>query len=236
MTHRVLAMLALAAAVLAGAPAWAQPSQSYTPGSFDRLVIAGVAHVELSQSDKDVVTVVGDADVQRAVGLHLSRSGELRVSTEGEWKFWNREPIVLRVQMKEIHQLSISGAGDIVANRPIRTDDLRVSISGRGDVRLPDLTADSLRFDISGAGEATLGGAVEDLTLRVSGAGKVDAEKLRASNASVQISGAGNTELWVTDQFKVVVSGVGTVNYWGKPDVRQTVSSFGSLVARGEKK
>jgi len=231
---RRLICAGLLAACIAPATAVAQPSESYTPGPFDRIAISGQARIELSQGDQDMVTVVGGEDVQRAVRMHLRRN-ELLVSTEGDWKFWSRAPLVLRVQMKEIRQLVISGLSDIVAVRPIRADDLRITISGKGDVRLPQLTAQKLRFEISGAGDAELGGAVDELVLRVTGAGRVNAERLRAREARVAVSGAGTSDLWVTEELKVAVSGPGNVNYWGKPSVQQAVSGFGTITARGEK-
>lgn len=226
---------ALLSAVLFALPAAAQPSQSHTPGPFDRVFISGMARVELSQSDRDVLTVMGDADVQRAIHVHHERSS-LHVSTDGDWKFWNREPVVLRLQMREIRQLVISGLTDITASRPIRTDELRINISGRGDVRLHELVADRLRFEISGAGGGEVNGRVDDLVLRVSGAGKFNAENLKAARASVIISGAANTDLWVTDELRVNVSGVGAVNYWGSPKVRQDASAMAKVNARGDKR
>jgi len=231
---RRLVCIGLVAACVAAAPAIAQPSESYTPGPFDRLTISGQARIELAQGDQDMVTVVGGDDAQRAVRMHVRR-GELLVSTEGDWKFWSRAPVVIRVQMKDVRQLVISGLSDIVATRPIRTEDLRIVISGKGDVRLPQLTARQLRFEISGAGDAELGGAVDELVLRVAGAGRVNAERLRAREARVVVSGAGNSELWVTEELRIAVAGPGSVNYWGKPNVQQSVSGFGSVSARGEK-
>lgn len=231
-----LAWAFAAMAWLAAASAVAQPVQTFTPGAFDRVVVTGQARIELSQGDKDQVTVVGDAEAARGIVMDVTRRGELLVSTEGDWKFWSSTPVLLRVQMREIRQLTISGMSDIVAPRAIRAEDLRVVISGKGDVRMPNLTARQLRFDISGAGDADLGGAVDELVLQVSGAGRVSAGKLRAKDANVRVSGAGNSDLWVTDELNVVVSGPANVSYWGNPNVRQRVSSFGSIVARGEKK
>lgn len=234
--NKAITFLALGfSAFLCALPVAGQPSHNYTPGAFDRVFISGIARVELSQSDRDVITVMGDADVQRSVHLHHERNS-LHVNTDGDWKFWNREPVVLRLQMREIRQLVISGLTDIFASRPIKTDELRINISGRGEVRLQELIADRLRFEISGAGDGEVSGRVDELVVRVSGAGKINAEKLRAARASVSISGAANTDLWVTDELRVHVSGVGTVNYWGSPKVRQDASAMAKVNARGEKR
>lgn len=236
MTRRNLLGAAIAASFLFAGNAFAQASQTYTPGSFDRFVVSGIAKVELSQGDRDSITVMGDAEVQRGVQIDLTRSGELRVSTEGDWKFWDRSPVVLRVQMRDMKQLVISGLTDIVATRPIRVQELRINISGKGEVKLAELQADKLRFEISGAGEGDIAGKVSELQLRVSGAGKLNAEKLKAQVASVVISGAANTDVWVTDELRINVSGVGNVNYWGNPQVKQNVSTMATITSRGDKR
>lgn len=235
MTRRHLLGAAAAASFFFCTGAFAQPSQTYTPGPFDRLMVSGIAKVELAQGDRDAVTVVGDADVQRGVQVNLHRN-ELVVSTDGDWKFWNREPILLRVQMREVRQVHISGLTDMVATKPIRTNELRIHISGKGDVKLADVQADRLRFEISGAGDGEISGKVQELQLRVSGAGKLNAEKLKAAVAVVNISGAANTDVWATDELRINVSGVGSVNYWGNPQVRQNVSTMANINARGDKR
>jgi len=229
--------LSLAAALLACTCAMAQqpPSRTFAPGPFDRLVVAGAARIELTQGERDQVTIVGDEAVLKNVRLR-HENGRLVVTTEDDWKFWNRETIQLRVTMHEISRLSISGASDIIARTPIRTADLRIDISGQGEVRIPQLDARQLRFNIAGAGDGELGGGqVEDLQLNVSGKGKLVADKLKARNGVVNISGVGNADVWVTDDLRVTVSGVGTVNYWGQPRLRQQISAIASVNAKGNK-
>ncbi|MBC5764606.1 head GIN domain-containing protein [Ramlibacter albus] len=233
MKRRLLLLLA----ALSAAAAHAQPSQqTLTPGPFDRLSISGNARVDLTQGPRDEVTIVGEDGVRAKVQLHLSKSGRLDISTEDDWKFWNREPVQLRVQMREISRLTISGASDIAARGPIRADNLRVDISGAGEVKLAQVNAKQLRFNISGAGEGVLGGgAVDELQLHMSGKGKVTADKMKAVQGTVVISGVGNADVWVTDDLRVVVSGVGQVNYWGQPKIRQEISAIGSVNAKGNK-
>jgi hypothetical protein len=114
-------------------------------------------------------------------------------------------------------------------------DSLDVNISGKGEVRLGNLTARQLDFEISGAGAGEVAGKVDKLIVNVSGAGKIMADKLRAATADVNISGAGSTDLWVTDELNVTVAGVGAVSYWGQPKVTQKVSALARMNALGPK-
>jgi len=228
-----LAMVLATFAALCG-PAFAQQTKVFTPGPFDSVNVSGSVRIELVQGDVDQVTVIGDHDAQRSVHLDVS-GNELNIQTHGGWKFWNRDLVEMKVQMRSIKSLNISGASDIVAMKPIVADSLDINISGKGDVRFGNLVAKQLDFEISGAGSGTLAGKVDKLIVNVSGAGKIVADTLRAAQANINISGAGSTELWVTDELSINVSGVGSVSYWGQPKVSRNVSALARMNALGPK-
>jgi hypothetical protein len=232
--HRCLAALAILVAV-AGAAAQTSGSRTYAPGPFDSLEVDGAAQVRLVQGDRDQVVVIGDADVQRGVEVELDRR-RLVLHTAGAWKFWSKNKVQVEVQVRRLSQLTLSGASDLHAPGTVRSERLAIGISGAGNVRFDDLNAGTLKFDISGAGDAQLAGQVGDLSLNVSGKGKVAAEQLRATRADVSISGVGNAQLWVTERLNVSISGVGGIDYWGQPEVMRSTSGLGSVKSLGDKR
>ncbi|MGZ5787150.1 MAG: head GIN domain-containing protein [Ramlibacter sp.] len=234
MKRRAVVAVVLAASAWLGTPAFAQQTKVFTPGPFDSVTVSGSARIELTQGDSDQVTVIGDHDAQRSV--HLGVTGnELHIETQGGWKFWNRDQVDMKVQMRSIKSLNISGASDIVATKAIMANSLDINISGKGEVRFGNLAAKQLDFEISGAGSGTMVGKVDKLIVNVSGAGKIVADNLRAAQADINISGAGSTDLWVTDELSITVSGVGSVSYWGQPKVSRKVSALGRMNALGTK-
>jgi len=214
--------------------ALAQQTKVFTPGPFDSVNVSGSVRIELTQGDTDQVTVIGDHDAQRSVHLDVS-GNELNIQTHGGWKFWNRDQVEMKVQMRSIKGVNISGASDIVAIKPIVADSLDINISGKGEVRFSNLSAKQLDFEISGAGSGIMGGKVDKLIVNVSGAGKIAADNLRAGQADINISGAGSTDLWVTDELSINVSGVGSVSYWGRPKLSRKVSALARMNALGPK-
>jgi hypothetical protein len=212
----------------------AQEGRTYTPGPFDHLELAGAAYVELAQGDRDEVFVSGNAALQDRVQLKLS-NGHLQVRTEDGWKFWNNEPVRLKVQMRSIAELDISGASEVIAAKPLKLKELEIHISGQGTVRMSDITAQALRFDIAGAGTGELTGRVTAFQVRVAGKGKVQAQNLKTRMTDIEMSGIGNADVWVTDVLGVKVSGLGTVNYWGKPEVRRETAGMADVNAMGAK-
>lgn len=158
------------------------------------------------------------------------------IRPSGGWKFWNSSKLSVQVEMRQIRQLSVSGASDVHAPGLLKADQLKLNISGAGLARLDQLQARQLVFAISGAGDGQLGGRVEDLALQISGKGKVVADRLQASRARVGVSGIGNVLLWVTDDLSAHISGIGSVDYYGNPSVQRSVAGMGSISARGDKK
>jgi hypothetical protein len=231
---RCLAALAILLSA-AGATAQTPDGRVYAPGPFDRIEVDGVAQVRLVQGDRDQVVVAGDDDVQRGVEVELA-GDRLVVHTTGAWKFWTKSKVQVEVQVRRLAQLTLSGASDLHAPGRIRSDRLSIAISGAGTVRFDDLSAGTLKFDISGAGDAQLAGQASDFALNVSGKGKLQAEQLRAARADVSISGVGNAQVWVTGTLNVSIAGVGNVEYWGRPEVQRSTSGLGSVKSLGDKR
>lgn len=213
----------------------AEPGKVYAPGEFDRLELAGAARVVLVQGERDQAFIAGDDEVQKSVEVALSNR-QLVIRPTGGWKFWHSKQLFVQVEMRQLRQLSVSGASDVHAPGPLNVDQLRLSISGAGLARLDHLQARQLSFTISGAGDGQLGGRVEDLSLQISGKGKVVADKLQASRARVSVSGIGNVVVWVTEDLTARISGIGSVDYFGSPNVLRSVSGMGSISAKGDKR
>jgi hypothetical protein len=207
----------------------------YTPGEFDRLDLGGAARVVLVLGERDQVFVAGDDEVQKGVDLRL-RGRRLEIQPAGGWKFWHADKPFVQVEMRQLNQLSVSGASDLHAPGPLKLDQLKLSISGAGSVRLDQLQVRQLSFGISGAGDGQLGGRVDELSLQISGKGKVVADRLQAHKARVSVSGIGNVLLWVTDELSANISGVGSVDYFGSPTVQRSVSGMGSISSKGDKR
>ena len=59
--------------------------------------------------------------------------------------------------MKEINSVETSSAGDVVGESPVRSDELRLSASSAGDIKL-EVYAREIDLNISSSGDMTLSG------------------------------------------------------------------------------
>lgn len=93
----------------------------------------------------------------------------------------------------------------------------RFGIAGSGKLVLDKLDQDNLRVSISGSGDVRGNGHVRQLDLHISGSGDADLAAVTADKATVRISGSGNADISPKDDAEVHISGSGTVNLHSYP-------------------
>lgn len=233
---RLALALALAGALALAAPAVAQTAdcRPCTPGPFDAVEISGSAVVRFTQGPTDEVRIGGDADAQGGVDLQV-RDGVLHIRPPSGWKFWSGARPHIDIAARELRRVAISGAADFAAMQPVRSRALEISISGSGLARFDRLQADTLRFQVSGAGDGQVAGRVGDLQIAVSGRGEFRGENLLSRRAKVAVAGVGEVRVWATEWLGIHVSGVGTVDYWGTPLVERHSSGIAKIHEHGAK-
>lgn len=138
--------------------------------------------------------------------------------------------VTVYVTMKEIGELSVSGFGSIASESPIKSENLRLAISGSGKIQIKDADVKKLSTDISGIGKVTVSGKAETTDINISGSGKVDAAGLKTSDCDTKISGIGKCIVDVTDNLNVSISGSGSVNYVNPPkNISKNISGIGKV-------
>lgn len=233
---RPLFALAVAATLLCltPAPVQAQTTETYDVSGFTALDIGIRGTVSLSQGDSESLSITGPDDVLSDIDVSVD-NGRLTIQYgPRNWieRFFTGEAdaVDVDVTMSSIESLSVSGGAEVVGATPIEAGELRVGVSGAGEIEL-DITADRLRSEISGAGEMHLQGTAESHRIEISGAGTVRAADLETRESSIRVSGAGECEVYATSRLDVAVSGAGTVRYRGEPRISQSVSGAASVKA-----
>jgi len=231
----VCALLQLGTGAGHAAPEGAAESRTYNPGVFTGIEVSGSAVVRFEQGASEQVVVQGDDEVQRAVTLEVLPNGVLNIRTLGAWRFWaDRRPQLL-ITARELKRVGISGAADFTVLQPLVAQVLSITISGAGLARMDQLSAEELRFSVSGSGDGQFAGSVKQLRVSVAGRGDFRGENLQSQRTSVSISGIGTAKVWAVDELSVSVSGIGSVDYWGTPNVKRSSSGLVKINERGAK-
>ncbi len=140
----------------------------------------------------------------------------------------NTKPINLYATMSEVRGLSVGGAGNIVSQSPLTSDQISVGIVGSGSIDL-NVNATALNSSITGAGSEKVGGKVSTHRVLIAGTGTLDAYDLGTASTIIDITGTGTANVTVSENLSVKISGAGTVIYRGNPTVTKEVIGVGSV-------
>lgn len=227
-------LIAVLIGALAPAPAAAQTTETYDVSGFSKLDIGVRGTVSLSQGDTESLTITGPEDVVSDIEVEVING---RLTVDYGPKNWieqffsgEEDAVEVEVSMSTVEEVMVSGGSEIIGATPIEADNLRVGVSGAGEIDL-QISANRLRSEISGAGEMNLEGSADTHDIDISGAGTVRAADLETSSSSIRVSGAGECEVYATSDLDVDVSGAGTVRYRGEPTISQSVSGAASVKA-----
>ncbi|MCB0628273.1 MAG: head GIN domain-containing protein [Saprospiraceae bacterium] len=136
------------------------------------------------------------------------------------------------ITLPSLRGLRVSGSGSITSeSRFTGVEDMDVSISGSGDIRL-EVESASIDSHISGSGNIKLRGTTGRHEVHISGSGNVEAYELNSESCKVQISGSGDCDVDVREDLEVRISGSGDVNYKGRPRISSRISGSGDINGR----
>ncbi len=204
-------------------------------GTFRSVELRYFGQVKLVRGETCGLEIEGDPDVVPKVrgevrdGVLVLEVGEnwLERLTSGLLLVANR-PLRFHVSMPELDALTVTGSGEIDGAGWSGTQ-LRLRVSGQGEVRLSELAYDSVEAVVSGRAEMHLGGKCDEARFNISGSADVFAPELHTNRAEVRIAGQGNVEMHVAERLEVRIAGFGGVRYHGDPVVKQSISGVGSV-------
>jgi hypothetical protein len=203
-------------------------SEDRTTPSFEEVSVSIPADVYIYQGHDEGITIEAQGNVLDVIETEV-RNHELKLKFENGVNVKRFEPIKIFITTNDINEISVSGSGNVYNETPIITSELRIQISGSGNVDLHDIDTPLVDAKISGSGKIYLSGYCEDMYLQISGSGNIHAFDLMSETADVEISGSGKAEITATDYLNAQISGSGSIYYKGHPDIDTRISGSGGL-------
>jgi hypothetical protein len=197
--------------------------------SFDKVVLTNNAKVYLRQGSSQSVEVEAQQNIIDNLVKEVS---------DNTWKIRFDDPVrrydgmKVYITIPSLTGVRLSGSGSIISENTFTgIDELGVSISGSGDIRL-SVEANMIDSHISGSGDIRLAGRTDKHGISISGSGEVEAYDLTSSSCKVRISGSGDCQIEVQEDLEVRISGSGDVNYKGRPRISSRISGSGDINGR----
>lgn len=196
--------------------------------SFTGLKVSSGIDVYLKQGNNETVTVEADENLHEYI-LTEVRGGVLNVYSEYNIRSADKKRVY--VTMKEINSVKTTSAGDVYGESPINSDELELSASSAGNIKL-EVNAKKVDLDISSSGDITLTGETDKLRADLSSAGDLNAYDLKSRVADISVSSAGNADVNVLERITARASSAGDVNYKGDPKYVDAHSSSAGGIHR----
>ncbi|HEU0243912.1 MAG TPA: DUF2807 domain-containing protein [Candidatus Limnocylindrales bacterium] len=196
-------VLAFAVAACGDAPIQPEPTpvtgsgdlvtEDRTAGAVDRISVGAAIDVVMRTGDATSVTITGEPNVIPLV-VTETRDGQLIVNVPNPG-YITQQPVTLTVVAPTIASIALSSAA-------------------KGSLQL---TADSLRVDLSGKASLAGAGRVEHLAIVASSDGRIDFTPLVAGAATVDMSGGAAATLTVEGALSGQASGGATITLTRQP-------------------
>jgi hypothetical protein len=212
----------------------AQTNQKREVPAFTEISLKIGAKVHLKQGNTQSVEVSGnEITLGKLITEVNNRKLVIRYPSDAWLSKWKPGSVDIYITIPQIDALIISGSGTIVSDEKIESRILDLTVSGSGDIKLPELKGDRISAIISGSGNIHLSGKQNagELKVIISGSGNVKAIEFPADNVDVKISGSGNC--WANSVKKLFVrlAGSGSVVYRGNPSIDSSVAGSGKVRA-----
>lgn len=198
-------------------------SEDRSVSSFSSVSLDGSGNIYITQDGTTSVRVETDDNIMPNVITKVF-GDKLTISTK---QCYTGE-VDVYLTMNEIKDLTISGSGKIIGETPIKTDELKLKISGSGLYNI-DVEANKVETLIEGSGKLYLKGKTDNFNHKVSGSGNLFAYDLDANSVKIGIYGSGNSQVTANNILDATIMGSGNVNYKGTPKVSFDGSGSGKL-------
>lgn len=232
----LLVAACLALALNLWPPAWGATTtgsgvaatETRSPGSFDKLQVAGRIEVTVRQAAQPQVTVTADDNLLPLIETVVD-GDTLKVRVRDDNQVSTRRPVRVTVDAVTLSSIKLAGTGDLRVEA-FKTPKLALALAGAGDADLQALDTDDLSLSIAGSGDIKAAGRAGALALSIAGSGDADLMQLVAKAVKVRIAGSGDARVHADASLDVRIAGSGDVAYTGEArDVHSSVAGSGSV-------
>lgn len=164
-----------------------------------------VLNIWITMPELEMAKVSGSGDIKFP---ETFKTNDLYIGISGSGDFSGE------LDVKKL-EYNVSGSGD--ADFSGVNGELKVIVSGSGDIEAEDLRLTNCDIKIVGSGDVELSGSTDNLNLLQSGSGDIDAYSLKAVSATVKTSGSGDVQVYVIEKLNAVSAGSGDIYYKGNP-------------------
>jgi hypothetical protein len=201
--------------------------------AFHVIEVSGGINLYLSAGDEAVAVSANDKEVRDRIKTEV-KDGVLKIYYD--WKkgmklnLKGSNSLKAYVSFNTLDRLSASGGSDVKMEGTIKSNTLKINVSGGADFSAR-VDVGSLTLDQSGGADVDLTGSVTDLKIEASGGSDFSGYNLVSDNCIIHASGGSDIEITVNKEFYAEASGAADVNWKGKATVKGAKASGAGSVS-----
>ena len=193
-----------------------------TISNYNEIGVAGSFEVTLVKGKEGEITIKSDENLLEYIVTEVKK-GNLSIKTKKGYQLRSKQKIEITVPFNDIEGVSLAGSGNIYSNDEIKSNELKLSLAGSGNMDLK-VSAKDLDTNIAGSGNMTLNGNTDDFECSIAGSGNLNGYNLKTSITNVKIAGSGNVKIDISNEVHAKIAGSGNVLYTGNPEIVKSKS------------
>ena len=201
---------------------------------FKGVSVSSGIFLYLSQGATEAVAISGkDEEIKSRIKTEV-KDGILHISFDSKgWKRWNTgdQKMKAYVTIKDVNRLVASGASDVRVTGVLRSDDLKLVVSGASDFE-GAIEAKNIKVEGSGASDIKINGSAVNADIEMSGASDFKGFDFKVDFCKAEISGACELQVYVNRELEAEASGASSLKYKGDAVVKKSETSGASSIKK----
>lgn len=194
-----------------------------TASDYNKIGVGGNFNVTLVKGKEGKITIKADENLLEYIETEVEK-GNLSIKVKKGYQIRPKKQVEIIIPFEEIEAVSLAGSGAIFTSDIIKSNDLKLSLAGSGNMDLK-VSAKDLDTNIAGSGNIILNGTSDEFECSIAGSGNLNGNKLKAKVANVKIAGSGNIKIDVQNEIHAKIVGSGNVIYTGNPKIVKSKST-----------
>ncbi len=205
--------------------------QLRTAKDFHAISISGGFDVYLTHDGEEKVAVSASEEKNLKHITTEVKNGVLEIRWEHKGIDFGDKKLKAYISYKQIDNFSASGGCDIKIIGVLKTEDLKIVLSGASDLD-GKLDTKNLSINISGACDMKVSGSAAKIDIDASGASSFKGFDFAVDYCSATASGASDIHITVNKELSANASGASDIRYKGSPVVGDIKTSGASSINR----
>lgn len=193
-------------------------------GTFSSLKVYDRIHVELIESGKDKVEILGDDDIKVEV---INKNGELKIKTKTT-QFLRGKEVRVKVYYDNLNELQASQGAKITSNEILQTDTLNLT-SNEGSVITLKLKVNQLTAKGNSGGEINLSGTAKSQNIVINSGAIFKGYNMKGEDVSVTTNAGGTAEIYASKSVHAKARAGGNIDIYGNPKIKESSKVLGNI-------